>query len=137
MDTLGDADEDDYSDEPTGARGRSWRHVTSTESFAVASVVLSVCSFFSGSLFQFLSFVVIGTSFSDQRSQYLIFASPTAVLSGLAVALGVTAGRREPEDRWVAGAAGAGVIVGGVGLVASLLGVVLALTLGESGDVTY
>jgi len=82
MDTLGDADglDDDaaYSDEQA-PRNQLMTQVGSTESLAVASLVLSVCSFFAGSLFQFLSFV-IGTSFSDPRSQYLIVASPTAVL---------------------------------------------------------
>jgi hypothetical protein len=137
MDTLGDADEDDYGDdEPGGARGRGWSHVTTTESLAVASLALAVTSFFAGGLIQYLNFA-LGESFRSPRSQYLVYVSPTALFAVLAVALGLTVTRRRHGDRWTAGIAGAGVIVGGIAFILTLIGVVLAFTLDGANDVLY
>jgi hypothetical protein len=131
MDTLGDAEELDddagYSDEPA-PRGPVMS-IRTTESLAVASLVLSACAFLAGGMYQYLAFVI---PFSDQKYQYLPFAAPTATLSALAVALGLTAGRRETVDRWVAGSAGAGVIVGGVGFIITVVGFVLVVALGDT-----
>lgn len=140
MDTLGDAyayeDEDDYGDEPA-PRSQVRSNLTAPESLAVASLALACCAFFAGGLFQYLSFV-IGSSLADRKAQYLLFAAPTACLAGLAVALGLTAARREANARWVVGMAGGGVLVGTVGFVATVTGMILAAALGESGsDVTF
>jgi hypothetical protein len=133
MDTLGDADEDDdagYTDEPA-LRSQLMTQVRSTESLAVASLVLSVCSFFAGGFFQLLYFVVSGPGGSPTE-QYLLSSAPTAFFSAIAVALGVIVARR-PTDRWN-GLAGAGVIVGALGIVITVVGAMLVLALGEPLD---
>jgi hypothetical protein len=126
---MGDAEELGYDEELLPPRNR----FASTESLAVASLALSVCAFLSGGMFQYL-FFVIGDSINDEGGQYMIYAAPMAVFAALAIALGSTAARRETTDRWTAGLAGAGVIVGGVTLVITVIGGVLALTLGDSPE---
>jgi hypothetical protein len=91
-----------------------------------------VCSFFTGGFFQFLYFVVSGPGDSPTR-QYLVSSAPTALFSAIAVALGVTVARRR-TDRWTIGLAGAGIIVGGLGIVITAVGAVLVLALGEPLD---
>lgn len=135
MDTLGNADEmgdDEYADYAPDRRSQVMSQVRSTESLAVASLVLSVCSFFAGGFFQFLYFVVSGPG-DGPTTQYLVSSAPTALFSAIAVALGVTVARR-PTERWTTGLAGAGIIVGGVGIVITVVGAVLVLALGEPID---
>ena len=132
METIGDGDQLGYDEELPSPRNR----VASTESLAVGSLALAVCSYFAGGVFQILGFVLF-SSLQSETGQYLLLAAPTAALSGLAVALGVTATRREDAGRWAAGVAGGGVIVGAVGLVVTVVGMVLALTLGDSGEQVF
>lgn len=132
MDTLGDADEmgdDDYAEYEPAPRSQVMSQVRSTESLAVAALVVSVCSFFAGGNFSFLYFVVSGPGDSP-TTQYLVSTAPTAFFSAIAVALGVTVARRR-TDRWTTGLAGAGLIVGGLGIVIGVVGAVLVLTLGD------
>jgi hypothetical protein len=132
MDTMGTADELGPDEEPPAPR----RSLVSTEALAIGSLALGVCSFFAGTTFQ-LIFFVLGNRLQSQRSQYIFLTSPMAVLSGLAVALGLAAIRRARGDRWAAGLAGGGVIVGGVGVLATLIGLVLALTLDEPTEPVF
>jgi hypothetical protein len=135
MDTLGNADEmgdDEYADYAPARRSQVMSQVTSTETLAIAALVVSVCSFFASGFFQFLYFVVSGPG-DGPTTQYLVSSAPTALFSAIAVALGVTVARR-PADRWTAGLAGAGLIVGGLGIVITVVGAVLVLTLGEPLD---
>ncbi len=128
-DTLGDADElgdDEHAPAPR-------RQLASTEALAVGSLALSVCSYFAGPTFQYIVFVA-GNNFQSERAQYFILVSPMGVLSGLGVALGLTALRRQQSDRWAAGLAGGGVILGGVGVIAVLIGLLLGLTLYEPNE---
>ena len=126
MESLGDADELG-EDEQTPAL---LRPVASPEALAIASLALGVCSFFAGATFQYIFFVISHTV-QSQRAQYLVFTAPMAALSALAVAFGLTAVRRERGDRWLAGIGGGGVILGGVGLLAMVVGLVLALSLDD------
>ena len=136
MDTLGNADEigdDDYADYEQARRSPVMSQVTSTETLAVTALVVSVCSFFAGGFFQFLYFVVSNQG-DGPTTQYLVSSAPTALFSAIAVALGVTVARRPTTDRWTAGLAGAGLIVGGIWIVITVVGAVLVLTMGEPID---
>jgi len=136
MDTLGDADElgdDDYAGAEQPWRADVMSQVTSTETLAVAALVMSVCSFFAGGLFQFLYFVVSEPG-DGPTTQYLVSTAPSALLSAVAVVLGVTVARRRPTDRWTAGLAGAGLIIGGLWIVTMAVGAVLAMALGDPVD---
>jgi hypothetical protein len=113
MDTVGDAEQYDYDDEPPRPRAP----LLTSEALAVTSLATAMGSFLVTTISQYLVFVFAGalgfrTGESDQEKQVAILLAPTALLSLAAVAAGVIALKRRPEDRWVG--AFAGVAVGAV-----------------------
>jgi hypothetical protein len=133
-DTIGSADEfGDYEYEPDPPR----TPLLTTEVLAVTSLALSVCAFFATGLFQFLSFVV-DDGYTPVR-QYIVLVIPTAFFAALGVVSGIVATRRPDVDRWTRGIAGAGACVGAVELVLAVVGIVIAVTMGDAQaqDIVY
>jgi hypothetical protein len=64
-------------------------------------------------------------------AQYITFVGPTGLFSAAGAVMGMTVLRRRAEQGWVTGLAGAGAALGTVGFLLTVLGIVLALTVGD------
>lgn len=128
MDTMGDAEQYEYDDEPLRPR----EPVLTSEALAVTSLAAAISSFFVTTMSQYLVFVFAGAlGFSnggnDQEKQVALLMAPTAFLSFAAVAAGVLALKRRPEDRWAGALAVAGVAIGAVVLLLAAAALVAML----------
>lgn len=126
MDTMGDAEQYEYDDEPLRPR----EPVLTSEALAVTSLAAAISSFFVTTMSQYLVFVfagALGLGQNDQKKQVALLMAPTAFLSFAAVAAGVLALKRRPEDRWAGALAVAGVAIGAVVLLLAAAALVAML----------
>jgi hypothetical protein len=132
MDTMGDAEElDDDEQAPSRAP------LVTPEALAVTSLAVAMGSFFVTTISQYFAFVVtgpLGLTGSDRGKQVALLMAPSLILSFAAVASGLTALRRRPEDRWVAALAVAGVAVGAVIFLLAAAALVAGFTSNPAAD---
>jgi hypothetical protein len=128
MDMMGDAEELEYDDEPPPPRPP----LLTTETLAVTSLALAVCSMFVTSVSQYAVFLLANAlglnEANSQTKQFALAITPVAVLSFIAVVCGATAVKRRSDDRWVVALAGAGLAVGAMIFVIVAIGFLLLLT---------
>jgi hypothetical protein len=115
MDTMGDAEQFDDDDEVP----RRPRHpVLSPEALAVTSLVSAVSSLLVSGISQSVVFLLANslgvTNGDDEEKQFAMFMTPVGILSFVAVACGLTALKRQSDDRWVSALAFAGAALGAV-----------------------
>jgi hypothetical protein len=123
MDTMGDAEQYEYDDELPTPR----EPLLSDEALAVMSLTAALSSVFVVGLSQYVAFLFSGVfafnNGDDQVKQAALLMAPTSVLSFIAVAAGVTAVKRRPDNPWAGALAVAGAVVGGLILVLAVAAV--------------
>jgi hypothetical protein len=126
MDSMGDAVEYEIGDELP----RPQAPLLTSEALAVTALATAMGSLFVTTISQYLAFVVsgpLGLNGNDRGKQVALLIAPSLILSFAAVAAGLTAVKRRPEDRWVAAMSVAGVAVGAVILVLAAATLLAAL----------